>query len=123
MKPQGHGFDPWSGNQIPQAATKDSACCNKDPAQPNQLVSQKKKKKTHTQWKKRNKAIFKKIEKNIPYTRHAKLLAKYQQIEFRTSQKNKTLNLIMMLISWDWEVLKTVKGTYMIGLGVFNKLP
>ena len=33
---------------------------------------------------KKKKAIFKKKEKNIPYTRHAKLLAKYQLIEFRT---------------------------------------
>ena len=60
MNPQGHGFDPWSGNQIPQAATKDSACCNKDPAQPNQLVSQKKKKKPTHNEKKETKLFLKK---------------------------------------------------------------
>ena len=25
---KGPGFDPWTGNHIPQATTKDPACCN-----------------------------------------------------------------------------------------------
>ena len=31
---KGLGFDPWSENQIPHAATEDPVCLNKDPAQP-----------------------------------------------------------------------------------------
>ena len=28
---RGPRFDPWSGNYIPHAATKDPTCCNEDP--------------------------------------------------------------------------------------------
>ena len=27
---RGPGFDPWPGNQMPHATTRDPACCNED---------------------------------------------------------------------------------------------
>ena len=83
MNSQEHRSDPWSGDQIPQAATTRSYMLQQTPSSAKSTYQSKKKKKPHNE-KKRNKAIFLKIEKNIPYTRHAKLLAKYQLIEFRT---------------------------------------
>ena len=35
---RGTGFDPWSGNWIPYATTKDPTCCNQDQVQPNESI-------------------------------------------------------------------------------------
>ena len=70
MNSQGHRFDPWSGNQIPQVANKDPACYNKDPAQPNQLNTHKHTHThthTHTMRKKKQSYFLKNREKYSLY--------------------------------------------------------
>ena len=40
---RGPGFDPWSGNWIPHAITKDPTCHSKGLAQPNKYLKRKNK--------------------------------------------------------------------------------